>query len=109
MSHPKLRHALFSSPSYTAMPLKSHNVPKLHREVKDKLTEKCKEEVTRTQIDASKDFKVDAMLNELCTADAEALCEGVPNKDGKVQECLRGKRAQLSWDCQEELFRQEVS
>jgi hypothetical protein len=48
------------------------------------------------------------MLNELCTADAEVLCEGVPNKDGKVQACLRGKRAQLSWDCQEELFRQEV-
>lgn len=78
------------------------------REVKDKLTEKCKEEVTRTQIDASKNFKVDAMLNELCTADAEALCAGIPNKDGAVQDCLRGKRAQLSWDCQEELFRQEV-
>lgn len=78
------------------------------REVKDKLTEKCKEEVTRTQIDSSKDFKIDAMLNELCTADAEALCAGTPNKDGAVQDCLRGKRAQLSWDCQEELFRQEV-
>ena len=101
---------MFPSLSYIAVPLKKHIMfPKLRREVKDKLTEKCKEEVTRTQIDASKDFKVDAMLNELCTADAEALCEGVPNKDGKVQECLRGKRAQLSWDCQEELFRQEVS
>ena len=76
--------------------------------MKDKLTEKCKEEVTRTQIDSSKDFKIDAMLNELCTADAEALCAGTPNKDGAVQDCLRGKRAQLSWDCQEELFRQEV-
>jgi Golgi apparatus protein 1 len=48
------------------------------------------------------------MLNELCTADAELLCVGVPSTDGKVQECLREKRAQLSWDCQEELFRQEV-
>jgi len=78
------------------------------REVKDKLSERCKEQVIRTQIDASKDFKVDAMLNELCTADAEVLCMGVSNKDGEMQECLRGKRAQLSWDCQEELFRQEV-
>lgn len=79
-----------------------------YREVKEKLTEKCREEVTRTQIDASKDYKVDAMLNELCTADAEVLCKDVVNKDGQVQQCLRGKRAQLSWDCQEELFRQEV-
>ena len=27
---------------------------------------------------------------------------------GKVQECLAGKRALLSWDCQEQLFRQKV-
>jgi len=78
------------------------------REVKEKVSEACQEEITRTQIQAAKDFAVDAMLNELCTADAEALCADVTPGGGRVQYCLRSKRAQLSWDCQEELFRQEV-
>lgn len=51
---------------------------------------------------------MDAMLHELCEDDAKVLCEGVKEGDGRVQECLRKKRAQLSWDCQEELFRKEV-
>lgn len=36
------------------------------------------------------------------------LCEDVKAGGGRVQECLRKKRPQLSWDCQEELFRKEV-
>eukprot|EP00873_Tetraselmis_striata_P011681 jgi/Tetstr1/431945/TSEL_002252.t1 len=78
------------------------------REVKEELTSACAEEVYRTQKDAVEDFRTDAMLHELCQADADSLCEGVPAKNGKVQDCLREKRPQLSWDCQEELFRQEV-
>jgi len=78
------------------------------REVKEELSSGCSEEVFRTQIDAANDFRADAMLHELCEADAESLCPDVPHKDGKVQECLREKRALISWDCQEELFRQEV-
>jgi Golgi apparatus protein 1 len=48
------------------------------------------------------------MLHELCEDDAKVLCDGVKEGEGRVQECLRKKRPQLSWDCQEELFRKEV-
>eukprot|EP00951_Prasinocladus_malaysianus_P013425 scaffold101517_cov39-Prasinocladus_malaysianus.AAC.1 len=58
--------------------------------------------------EAAEDFRNDAMLYELCVPDAEALCADVETGEGRVQQCLRDKRAQLSWDCQEELFRQEV-
>jgi Golgi apparatus protein 1 len=64
--------------------------------------------VLRTQLAAAQDFKLDAMLNELCTSDAEKLCADVEPGEGRTQVCLRAKRQQLSWDCQEELFRQEV-
>jgi len=78
------------------------------REVDEKLAPACKAEIFVTKVEASKDFTADAMLNELCTDDAQALCEGVEPGGGRQQDCLRKKRAQLSWDCQEELFRQEV-
>jgi len=78
------------------------------REVKDQLSQACSSEVFRTQEEAANDFRNDAMLYELCVPDAEALCPDVKPGGGRVQECLREKRAQLSWDCQEELFRQEV-
>ena len=41
-------------------------------------------------------------------SDAEINCKDVSPVGGKVQECLASKRALLSWDCQEQLFRQEV-
>eukprot|EP00951_Prasinocladus_malaysianus_P016396 scaffold127716_cov50-Prasinocladus_malaysianus.AAC.1 len=64
--------------------------------------------VFRTQQEAAQDFRLDAMLHELCEPDAAALCADVEVGEGRIQECLRQKRAQLSWDCQEELFRKEV-
>jgi len=78
------------------------------REVEEKLADSCKEEIFRTKQEASKDYAMDAMLHELCEDDAKVLCEGVKEGEGRVQECLRKKRSQLSWDCQEELFRKEV-
>jgi|UniRef100_A0A7S1X9L8 Golgi apparatus protein 1 len=78
------------------------------REVKDELSQACSSEVFRTMEDGAEDFRNDAMLYELCVGDAETLCADVEPGGGRVQECLRKKRAQLSWDCQEELFRQEV-
>jgi len=78
------------------------------REVKDKLSSMCQAEVQRTQEQASKDYKLDAGVHELCQSDAETLCKDVKEGEGRVQTCLRKKRASLSWDCQEELFRQEV-
>jgi Golgi apparatus protein 1 len=76
--------------------------------VKEKLQSKCKDKIFDTQKEASEDFAADAMLSELCTDDAQVLCEDVKAGGGRVQACLRTKRPQLSWDCQEELFRKEV-
>jgi hypothetical protein len=76
--------------------------------VKEKLQSKCKEKIFQTQLEAADDFAADAMLSELCTDDAQVLCEDVKAGGGRVQACLRTKRPQLSWDCQEELFRKEV-
>jgi len=78
------------------------------REVQEKLTESCKTEVHRTKKEASEDIALDPMLNELCEDDAKVLCPDTKAGGGNTQECLRKKRAQLSWDCQEELFRKEV-
>mmetsp|Transcript_2774 Transcript_2774/g.6902 ORF Transcript_2774/g.6902 Transcript_2774/m.6902 type:complete len:571 (-) Transcript_2774:276-1988(-) len=78
------------------------------REVKDRLTEKCKDEIQKTQVEAADDMAMDVMLSDMCSADADVLCADVKPGGGRIQECLREQRARLSWDCQEELFRQEV-
>jgi len=41
-------------------------------------------------------------------ADATSQCAKVDAHGGKMQACLREHRNLLTWDCQEELFRQEV-
>ena len=41
-------------------------------------------------------------------SDVDINCKDAAPVGGKVQECLAAKRALLSWDCQEQLFRQEV-
>mmetsp|Transcript_18814 Transcript_18814/g.52452 ORF Transcript_18814/g.52452 Transcript_18814/m.52452 type:complete len:892 (-) Transcript_18814:83-2758(-) len=78
------------------------------REIKSELSSSCADEVFRTQLEAADDYRDDAMLHELCEPDAASLCPDVKPGNGKVQECLRDHRSQLSWDCQEELFRKEV-
>mmetsp|Transcript_4821 Transcript_4821/g.5620 ORF Transcript_4821/g.5620 Transcript_4821/m.5620 type:complete len:974 (+) Transcript_4821:66-2987(+) len=78
------------------------------REVEEKLTSRCEKELFKTKQEASNDYETDAMLYELCEEDAKALCDGVKPEGGAVQTCLRSKRASLTWDCQEELFRKEV-
>ena len=75
---------------------------------KKDLTEACDAQVFRTMEQAADDFKLDAALNEKCSPDAEALCADVEEGEGRIQACLRKRKASLSWDCQEELFRQEV-
>ena len=41
-------------------------------------------------------------------ADVKLSCAGAKAEAGQVQECLAQHRPALSWDCQEQLFRQEV-
>ncbi|KAG1660746.1 hypothetical protein FOA52_010620 [Chlamydomonas sp. UWO 241] len=78
------------------------------RDVIDDLSVKCKKQVFQTQKDAAEDFRADPMLYEACKDDAAKLCADVKNGGGRVQGCLRDKRLQLSWSCEEQLFRQEM-
>eukprot|EP00884_Botryococcus_braunii_P009912 jgi/Botrbrau1/18922/Bobra.177_2s0076.1 len=78
------------------------------REHKDGLSKPCSEEVFKTQLEAAKDFRTDADLYAACDPDAKTLCADVKPGEGRIQACLRDKQAKLSWECQEELFRQEV-
>ena len=40
--------------------------------------------------------------------DVKTTCKDAKADEGQVQECLAQHRPALSWDCQEQLFRQEV-
>jgi Golgi apparatus protein 1 len=54
------------------------------------------------------DFRSDPMLYEACKDDATSLCKDTKNGGGRIQACLRDKRMQLTWACEEQLFRQEM-
>eukprot|EP00879_Flechtneria_rotunda_P002629 GHRR01002831.1.p1 GENE.GHRR01002831.1~~GHRR01002831.1.p1 ORF type:complete len:772 (+),score=213.92 GHRR01002831.1:193-2316(+) len=43
-----------------------------------------------------------------CKADADRLCKDVKDGGGKKTACLRDNPAQLSWECAEEVFRQQL-
>eukprot|EP00884_Botryococcus_braunii_P009910 jgi/Botrbrau1/18920/Bobra.177_2s0074.1 len=73
-----------------------------------RISKPCAEEVFKTQLEAAKDFRTDANLYAACGSDARALCADVKAGEGRIQACLRDQQAKLSWECQEELFRQEV-
>ena len=55
---------------------------------------------------AAKDYRTDADLHAACEPDAKQLCADVNPGEGRVQDCLRDKAVSVSWECQEELFRQ---
>ncbi|KAK9797745.1 hypothetical protein WJX73_005342 [Symbiochloris irregularis] len=78
------------------------------RDQKTGLSETCSEEILKTQLEGSKDYRTDADLHAACKPDADSLCKNVKPGEGRIQDCLRNKVGQTSWDCQEELFRQEV-
>ncbi|MEW5311456.1 MAG: hypothetical protein WDW38_003170 [Sanguina aurantia] len=78
------------------------------REASDRLAPACKKEIAKNQKDGAVDFRADALLHEACQTDATKLCADVKAGGGRVQACLRDKRSQLEWVCEEQLFRQEV-
>lgn len=78
------------------------------RENKPDLTNKCQEKITEAQLAAAQDYRLDAQLYETCKADAETVCKDVKAGSGRVNACLRENRMQVSWECQEELFRADV-
>ncbi|CAL5218414.1 g90 [Coccomyxa viridis] len=78
------------------------------REQYEDLGAACKEEVFKRQAEAANDWRTDKELNEACQADVKTNCPDAKPEAGEVQECLAEHRPLLSWDCQEQLFRQEV-
>lgn len=57
-------------------------------------------------IQAAKDYRTDADLHAACEPDVKQLCADVNPGEGRIQDCLRDKAVSVSWECQEELFRQ---
>eukprot|EP00798_Chlamydomonas_sp_ICE-L_P016764 gene16764-23039_t len=103
------------------------------RDVKEKVKKKCKNQIFKTMMDACKDDaaslckdvkngggRVQGCLARAgqrrpgqrragqCKDDAASLCEDVKSGGGRVQGCLRDKRMQISWPCEEQLYRQEI-
>lgn len=74
---------------------------------KDKVSQKCQVQLFVVQKDRAIDFRADADLHAACKTDAEELCKGIPYGEGRIQECLRSKFMDLSYDCGDELFRKD--
>ncbi|KXZ55868.1 hypothetical protein GPECTOR_2g1419 [Gonium pectorale] len=87
---------------------KSGQIISCLREIKEQLAPACAKQIFKLQMDVAVDFRADPQLFENCKDDAKTLCEGVKFGGGRVQACLRDKRMQLSWGCEEQLFRQEL-
>lgn len=64
------------------------------REKKGDLSDKCKRRISRAQVDAADDYRLDASLYSACKADADTVCKAVEAGSGRVNACLRENRAQ---------------
>ena len=58
------------------------------RERDDEVSEGCKEELFRVELEAAADYRTDAEMNKYCQADANKYCPDVEPGDGRVQDCL---------------------
>ena len=73
------------------------------------LSAACRDHLFEQMVIASKDFRANAVLHQVCEGEAGRLCPDVqPGESGEVQACLRRQRARLDWDCQAQLFKGEV-
>eukprot|EP00798_Chlamydomonas_sp_ICE-L_P019059 gene19059-25662_t len=78
------------------------------KEKKQKVVSKrCKSEIFRTEIEAVEDFRSDYKLRTACTDDISNLCMDVEPGQSREIECLTSKRMQVSWECQDQMFRSE--
>ena len=55
---------------------------------KDKLGEKCKDEIFAEQVEEAEDLREDAELSSKCAADITKFCKDVNPGEGRVRECL---------------------
>jgi len=87
---------------------KAGNIISCLSEIKDKLSPACGKEIFEVLETQSADFYADPALAQACSADAGRLCPGMKSSGGQIQACLRENSLQLSWECEEQLFRQEM-
>lgn len=87
---------------------KSGQVIACLRDYRLQVNKNCRKQLLKVMMDAAADYRADPLLFESCKGDSERLCSGVKNGGGRIQACLRDKRMQLSWACEEQLFRQEM-
>ncbi|KAI8465216.1 MAG: hypothetical protein J3K34DRAFT_379960 [Monoraphidium minutum] len=79
------------------------------REAKDQVTNNCRVQLFKAQRAAARDYRADPAIREACGEDVKRLCgSDVKEGGGRKQACLREKHLQLTWECAEQLFRQEL-
>ena len=78
------------------------------REAKDDLTPACATVVSQRQADAAAVWSADAELAAACEGDVAELCSDAGDAPGAVGACLRVKPGRLTWECRDEVFRQDV-
>ncbi|GLI60743.1 hypothetical protein VaNZ11_002971 [Volvox africanus] len=72
---------------------------------KPKLTAGCSAEVFRMQQEVAEDYRFDYKLFTACKDDVRNLCKDL--EQGEELECLAQHRIQVSWECQNQMFRNE--
>uniref|UniRef100_A0A7R9V0N1 Golgi apparatus protein 1 n=1 Tax=Chlamydomonas euryale TaxID=1486919 RepID=A0A7R9V0N1_9CHLO len=77
------------------------------RAKKNKMGAGCKKEIFRTQQDVVEDYRFDYKLYARCKADVSSLCPDVEPGSGGELDCLESKRQHVSWECQDQMFREE--
>ncbi|KAG2435442.1 hypothetical protein HYH02_011942 [Chlamydomonas schloesseri] len=72
---------------------------------KPKLSAQCSAEVFRCQQEVAEDYRLDYKLYTACKDDVSNLCDDADS--GEEIDCLSQKRLQVSWECQNQMFRNE--
>ena len=65
------------------------------REIKPNLSAKCRDHITRAQLAAAKDYRIDAQVHDFCKMDAYKFCRKVEAGSGRVNKCLRDNRDEV--------------
>ena len=73
-----------------------------------KLAPSCAAVVKARQEDAAAEWGADAELAAACDVDVKSLCAAAGPGAGAVGECLRSNEGRLSWECRDQVFRQDV-
>ncbi|KAG1672451.1 hypothetical protein FOA52_013237 [Chlamydomonas sp. UWO 241] len=75
------------------------------RNKKNKMTAGCKKDIFRTQQEVTEDYRYDYKLYQKCRTDVANLCPDAELGQGEEVACLETKRRDVSWECQDQLFR----